>query len=178
MKKYLILGALLMTSQLCLGQDLAQNIVIDGEKYHEAYHAENDNVVMKEYVRKGESFKNWNKMVTILKYKNANDVKTVFRDYMILIKPNRVGKVSLYQKPKSKYKQVYISSFYLNGGSYLEFNVNKMLQTKQNKVYSVIFATKVPVTENSKTMKKRLSMTNKKENSWIEQLDKIDVANY
>ncbi len=174
MKKYLVLGALLMVSQLAL----AQNIIIDGEKYHEAYQADNGNVIMKEYVRKGETVENWNKMVTILKYKNADDVKTVLRDYMILIKPNRVGKVSLFKKPKSKYKQVYISSFYLNGGSYLEFNINKMLQTKQDKVYSVIFATKVPVTQNPKTMKKRIGMTNKKENSWIEQLDKIDVANY
>lgn len=120
-------------------------ICLPAEKYTLVFAAEDENVRINEYLRKGETVDEWNRMFTVRHYKNAKELKDAVNPYLEQIKPYRTVPIDAFKNKNSKNKaDVVFTTMLLDPkGDYTEIVVHRFIVNDKDEVRSAVMSERV-----------------------------------
>ena len=143
-------------SQYYIESDTADAIRFDSEYYRRSWtnkissYSRNKLVATTEFLRQGETYDSWTRMLTFIRYDNAKKAADVVNPYMDLVRPMLVTKPVVYSQPNTGFKEDILIKMSLLSpdNTYSEFILHRIVSNKVKPVRSIIFSLRMPVGQN------------------------------
>lgn len=145
-----------------------------GDKYCKVWKNEKGDIETIEYLRKGQTLKSWDKMITVKKYSDKSALKLVLPGYVKSVNSMFAIKPEILTANDSIHdEEVYLLMLLLAPDkSHYEYVVNRFYRDK-NTVKSIFYSHKIPFKE-----KVNFTEVEKKKYTWLEQLRSNKIDNF
>jgi len=152
----------------------SEAIEFDGEKYNVAWSKKVSGKKITEYLKKGETIKNWSSMITVNQYVNARKVKEVIVPYLNSVKPMLALKPDILRDTRGPDSNILIVLVLLAPDrSHYEFIVHRFVDGKGFSVASTFFSYYLPFEKNLD-----FTFVMKMKNRWITEISNLKIPRF
>lgn len=187
MKKYLsvIVAAIAILSSCAtpppqdklLTPEFVEMLSFQGEDYFLVYSAENESNLICEYLKEDESLNDWETMITIFEWKQAQKIVDILPSYIETVKNTIIEMKPILKAERTEKKEdIFLRIFFKDPhNKYLEFDVHRIFTDHDDRVYSIIFAIKIPIVEGRVEMDRIAGEEFERDiNTWMNEIGKLN----